>query len=237
MAETGIFCAARNITDTLALLITSVVGAVFPFIAVRWKNSIQDASMNYEQTLRFFTLFGVAAACGIFFLSEKIVLLLYKDRYVESALCLRILIYAFLLNALSGPVGMFLIVTRDRLKHYIPYALAITLVNVVLNTWLTPQYGYTCASLIAVLTALLLFLSKMVVLKDILPTRPRWLRISWRSVLAGTVMGVVLHLLRSKGLAVLVPLGFLVYVVVLTLLGEFSHDYRMATSYLRKPGT
>jgi len=234
MVETGIFCASRNITDTMSLFILSVVGAAFPYIASRWAESREDATRNYEHTLRFFAVFGIAATCGIFFLSEKIVVLLYQNRYEESVFCLKILIWSFMFNALSGPVGMLLVITKDRLRHYIPYAIVVTVVNVMLNLCLTPKYGYVSASFIATFSSLLLFGFKIMALRDILPVQPRWARIGWRPVVAGLVMSGVLYFFRDYSLVALLFLGFLSYTAVLIGLGEFTDDYRMAMVYLRK---
>lgn len=234
MTETGIYCAARNITDTLSLLVVSVVGAVFPFVAARWGESTEGAVRHYEQTLRFFTIIGIAATCGVFLLSEKIILLFYQDRYVESALCLKVLIWSFMFNAIGGPVAMFLIITKERLRHYIPYAIAVTLVNVVLNMWLTPTYGNISASYIAAFTSLLLFVFKMMALGDILPVRPRWVSISWRPLVAGIVMAGVLYWFQNYSLAALITLGFFTYIITLIVLGEFTYDYKIAMTYLRK---
>ena len=234
MAETGIFCAARNITDTLSLVILSVVAAVFPFMAVQWKESTLSAVKHYERTLRFFILFGMGVTVGVFFLSEKIIPFLYSDRYLESASCLKILIWAFMFNALSGPVGMLLVVTKERLKQYIPYALAVTSISVALNVWWIPTYGYSAASYVEALSSLLLFAVKMVALGDLLPERPRWFKLTWRSIAAGTLMGAVLWGMRHSSLMESIVAGFIVYAVCLGVLGEFSGEVHRTMGYLKR---
>lgn len=237
MSEAGVYSAARTITEALAMIIQSVIGAAFPFMAMRWKESAMAATRSYEQMLRFFAIVGMGATAGAFLLANKIVLLLYNERYLGSTVCLRILIWSFMLNALGGPVGMLLIVTKDRLRQYIPYALAATALSIVLNVWLTPRFGYIAASWITVLVSALLFVSKMLALGDILPVRPRWLKIAWRSMVAAALMGGILCKLSDQSLVVLIIVGFAVYSVVLVALGEFREEYRAVRRYLRRPKT
>jgi O-antigen/teichoic acid export membrane protein len=235
MNDTGIYAAARNITDTLTLFIQGFIGAVFPFIAIKWKESAMTAVKNYEHTLRFLTIFGMAAAVGIYMLSDKIIVLLYSAKYLESAVCLKILIWSFMLTALGGPVSMILIITEDRLKHYIPYALSVTAMSVILNIWLTPQYGYYSASYIAVLSSVCAFVLRLKALGNLLPVRPQWFSISWRPISASIIMGLSIRQIGDLPLSVLIPFGFVTYIISLVALGEFANDYRMFKRRLRTP--
>ena len=233
MIDAGIYSAARNITDSLTLFTQSIIGAVFPLVAMTWKESAMNAVRNYEQTLRILTIFGMAAAVGVFLLSDKIILQLYNDHYMKSADCLKILIWSFMLTAVGGPVSLILIVTADRLKHYIPYAVGVTVLNVALNIWLTPKYGYYSASLIAVVTSLCLFVFRLIALGDILPVRPQWLKISWRPITASFVMGIGIWRIGDLPLLTVIALGFFTYGITLSVLGEFGKEYRMLMQCLR----
>jgi O-antigen/teichoic acid export membrane protein len=235
MGDAGVYSAARNITDSLFLFTQSIIGAVFPFVAVLWKESVDKAVKNYEQTLRLLVIFGMAATVGVFLLSEKIILLLYGERYLESALCLKILIWSFMLGALGGPVGMLLIITEDRLKHFIPYALGVASISLILNIWLTPKYGYYSASCIALLSSLSAFAFRLMAVGDILSMRVQWLKIIWRPVVASIIMGISLRQVAYLPLSALVPLGFIAYMTALLALGEFAKEYRMLMSRLRAP--
>ncbi len=233
MSDTGIYSAAVVFVEAMTMIITSITGAAFPSVAIRWKESAVAMMHSYEQILRFFVLVGAAITTGVFLLADKMVLLLYNERYLQSAICLRILVWSFLLNAFSGPVAMLLIVTKARLSRFIPYALVITALNVALHIWLTSRYGYMAASWITVFTSLLLFGSKLLVLRDILPMRPRWLLIGWRSVVAAVLMGGILWWIHDQSLFVLVIIGFFIYFIILVALGEFNREFRMVLQYLR----
>jgi len=233
MNAVGIYSGAITIIEALGIFIQSILGAAFPFLALCWKVSPMKAADNYEKIVRYFVIIGLPITLGVFMLSDKIVILLYKPEYIQSSICLKILIWCFMLNSIAGPAGMFLIITRKYLQRFIPYALFITAVSIVLNLILTPVYGYLAASGIALLVSLMLFTVKIVAMSDILPVKPRWVQISWRSMTGATLMGGVLFLMHSYTIAELVIVGFLVYVMSLILMGEFSKEYQIAVRYLR----
>ncbi len=235
MGDAGVYSAARNITDALFLFTQSIIGAVFPLAAVQWKESVNSAVINYEKTLRLFMIFGMAATVGVFILSKDIILLLYGERYLESALCMKILIWSFMIGSLAGPSGMLLIITDNGLKRFIPYAIGVTCISLILNLWLTPKYGYYSASYIAVLSSLTAFAFRVMVVRDILTKRVRWLRTIWRPVVASLIMGFSLRLFDYLPLSAQLPLGFVVYVTALFAMGEFAEEYRVIISRLRSP--
>lgn len=233
MVDAGVFCAARNVTDTLSLVVSSVIGAAFPFIAQRWYQSRQMATKYYELTLRFFLIFAMAATMGVFVLADRIVILLYQNRYMDSVECLKTLIWAFGLNALGGPVSMILIITKEKLLKYTIYTVPIMLISVFMNSLLTPIYGPRSASAIAVMTSMLAFLVKVVVVRNILPNSRTWIKVGWRSLFASVVMGYVLYSLHSLPLPILIAVGLVAYVGTLFGLGEFRTEYLWFLRYWR----
>src|SRR5207237_6613797 len=89
-------------------------------------------------------------------------------------------------------------------------------VNVGLNLALIPLYGYLAASATTVVTEAAIAVAGwcFVARRHRLP----WLRLSWRVVLAGLVMGVVIFPLARRSIVITAPLGAVVYVAVLWVL-------------------
>jgi O-antigen/teichoic acid export membrane protein len=233
MSAVGIYSSAITIIEALGIFIQSILGAAFPFIALCWKESPMKAGDNYGKILRYFVIVGLPITIGVFMLSDRIVLLLFRQEYIQSAICLKILIWCFMLNSIAGPAGMFLIITKKYLRRFIPYALFITSVSVILNLLLIPRYGYLAASGIALFVSLLLFIVKIVAMSEILPIKPRWVQISWRSMIGAAVMGGGLLWMRNYSLGELVVLGAFTYMITLTILGEFSEEFQVAARYLK----
>lgn len=215
MAAVGIYGAAVKIIDFLGIFTASALGAMLPLIAARWNQSSRSALRNYQQALRVFIVLGMAVTVGVFMLSGDIVALIFGASYQATVLPLRILIWALFFNFLSGPVGLFLLVSRERLFHVIPYALAVTALSIALNLVLIPRYGYIGASGVRVVSSALLFAAKFRMMGYFLERRPPWLQIIIRPMIAAAVMGVLIFLIRDLSLLLVVPAGAVTYLFVL----------------------
>lgn len=232
MTIVGIYGASVKIIDFLDIFTTSALGAMLPFVAVRWNQSLSSALKNYQQALRVFIVLGIAVTVGVFMLSGDIVALVFGANYQATALPLRILIWALFFNLLSGPVGLFLLVSRERLFYVIPYALGVTALSVVLNLFLIPHYGYIGAGGVRVISSALLFAVKIRTMEYFLERQPSWLRITVRPVIAAAAMGIVIFLMRGLSLLLIVPAGALAYLGVLWGLGEFrAEEYECLRPY------
>ncbi|TEU12714.1 MAG: flippase [Anaerolineales bacterium] len=227
MAAVGIYGASVKIIDFLGIFTASALGAMLPFMAARWSQSSPSALRNYQQALRLFIVLGMAVTVGVFMLSGDIVALVFGASYQATALPLRILIWALFFNFLSGPVGLFLLVSRERLFHVIPYALGVTVLSVALNLFLIPRYGYIGASGVRVISSALLFAIKVRIMGYFLERRPPWLQIVVRPMIAAAVMGLLIFLMWDLSLLLIVPVGALTYLIVLLGLGEFrAEEYK-----------
>jgi O-antigen/teichoic acid export membrane protein len=232
MAAVGIYGAAVKIIDFLDIFTASALGAMLPFMAARWSQSSTSALKNYQQALRVFIVLGMAVTVGVFMLSGDIVALVFGASYQATALPLRVLIWALFFNFLSGPVGLFLLVSRERLFHVIPYALGLTALSFALNLFLIPRYGYIGASGVRVIISALLFAVKIRIMGYFLERQPPWLRLVVRPMVAAAAMGVLLFLVRDLSLLLIVPVGALTYLIVLLGLGEFrAEEYRFLQPY------
>jgi O-antigen/teichoic acid export membrane protein len=232
MAAVGIYGASVKLIDSLDIFATSALGALLPFMAAQWSQSSTSALRNYQQALRVFIVLGMAVTVGVFMLSGDIVALVFGASYQATTPSLRILIWALFFNFLSGPVGLFLLVSRERLFHVIPYVLGITALSLALNLLLIPHYGYIGASGVRVLISALLFVVKIRMMGYFLERRPPWLRLVVRPMTAAAVMGVLIFLMRDLSLLLIVPIGALTYLIVLLGLGEFrAKEYKFLQPY------
>jgi O-antigen/teichoic acid export membrane protein len=232
MAAVGIYGASVKVIDFLDIFTTSSLGAMLPFMAARWNQSSTSALRNYQRALRVFIVLGTAVTVGVFMLSGDIVTLVFGASYQATALPLQILIWALFFNFLSGPVGLFLLVSRERLFDVIPYALGVTALSVVLNLFLIPRYGYIGASGVRVIISALLFAVKIRIMGCFLERRPPWLQLAVRPMIAAAAMGVLIFLMRDLSLLLIVPVGALTYLIVLLGLGEFrAEEYKFLQPY------
>jgi O-antigen/teichoic acid export membrane protein len=103
-------------------------------------------------------------------------------------------------------------------------------INIVLNLIFIPLYGYLAASTTTVLTeASLCVFGWWFVQRNHPELRLAVIRLSWRIVLAGAVMGVVLYPLSRFSIFISLPAGGLVYLVAIYLIRAIEpEEWRLA---------
>jgi O-antigen/teichoic acid export membrane protein len=162
---------------------------------------------------------------GIFMLAGPLTRLLFSASFANSEPALRILALAlvigFVNNAFIGALS-----ASDRQSSFTWAAGWSLVANVGLNLVLIPTYGYLGASWATVATEIVLFTAGWVLTARYIGRVPV-VTLSWRTVLAGLVMGVAVLPLRDLGgVAIVFPIlvGVGVYAVAVLLLRAVSAD-------------
>ncbi|KPK67825.1 hypothetical protein AMJ82_09795 [candidate division TA06 bacterium SM23_40] len=169
-------------------------------------------------------LFALHTAVVIGAGSDVIVGRMFGQEYLNggSAVALRILVWAFCLNVISGPVGTFVIACGVNIFQFAPYAASIAVLNIVLNSFLIPRYDFYGASVSTVICSAANLIIKIYWVNRLLADWKVVLRILVRPTGAAGLMALVMYWLRGMGLAVTLPVGLATYLAVLVGSGELT---------------
>jgi O-antigen/teichoic acid export membrane protein len=213
----------QPIVDALLFIPMTLLSVVFPVLSIYHR---ERPGEQLEAVSRFFKallLIGWPASVGIFVLARPLNNTL--GLYGPSEPALQILSLsvgvAFANNAFIGALS-----ASDRQSSFTWAAGWSLVANLALNLALIPAFGYIGASWATVLTELVLgaagwFLTARYVGK--VPV----LRLSWRVLLAGLVMGAAIFPLHDMGgVAIAIPIvvGVLVYAAAVVLLRAVSGE-------------
>jgi Uncharacterized membrane protein, putative virulence factor len=175
-------------------------------------------------------LLGVPLTVGTFVLVHPIIRLLSPSGlFARSEPSLRILSIAIVfLFANSAFYAMLNAINRQHMNAWATGLAAA--INIVLNLIFIPLYGYLAASTTTVLTeASLCVFGWWFVQRNHPELRLAVIRLSWRIVLAGAVMGVVLYPLSRFSIFISLPAGGLVYLVAIYLVRAIEpEEWRLA---------
>jgi len=156
-AEVGIYSAAANIVIALIFIPLMYGTVIYPVMSRFYITSKKSVKLVYEKSFKYMFIVGLPIAVGIFILSNKIILILYGESYIESAIALSILSgYLFLkfLNPISGFTLMAINKQRSRL-----FSQGISaLINIILNFILIPIYGFVGAAAATLITEIIFFI-------------------------------------------------------------------------------
>lgn len=233
-AEVGWFTLAYKPFEALQFVPLAIQTVVYPLLGVYFVSDASRLNVAYHRFFKVLVLLGWPLTVGTFVLVHPINAIFNRSgAFAESEPALRILAFGIVfLFANSAFYAMLNAMNRQGLNAWAT-ALAAG-VNIALNLVLIPLYGYIGASTVTVITeaSLCVFGWWFVQAKrpDLqLPV----LRLTWRVLLAGVIMGAVLFPLRPLSIFVTVPIGFVVYVVGVFVLRAVERDeYELAAENL-----
>src|SRR5579872_1620086 len=228
-AEVGWYTFAYKPFEALQFIPLAIQAVVYPLLGVYFVTDASRLKSAYERFFRVLVLLGWPLTVGTFVLVHPIGRLFRL--FPQSEPSLRILAFAIVfLFANSAFYAMLNATNRQHLNAWATgFAAAI---NIGLNLALIPRYGYLAASTTTALTeASLCVFGWWFVQRGRPELRLRVPTLSWRILLAGAVMGVVLYPLARFSIAVSLPAGALAYLLAIYLLRAVEPDeWRLATA-------
>ncbi len=221
-AEAGWYAAAYKPFEALLFIPMTLLSVVFPVLSVYFRERPQELTDAVSRFFKALLVIGWPIAVGLFVLAHPLTTMFL---YPQSEPALRILALAlaigFVNNAFIGALS-----ASDRQLSFTWAAGWSLVANVALNLILIPFFGYIGASWATVLTEVVLGVSGWILTRRHIGQVPV-LKLTWRPILAGLVMGAVLYPLRnSDGVQVIIPIvvGAAVYAGAALLLRAVTSD-------------
>ncbi|MHB8718817.1 MAG: flippase [Candidatus Dormibacteria bacterium] len=225
--EVGWYTLAYKPFEALLFVPVTLRSVVFPVLSVFNREQPMRVLPTIEKLYKGLALLGWPATVGLFLLAPQLNELLHL--YPQCAAALRILalalVFAFVDNTFSATWY-----ATDRQKIFAYIALSGLALNVILNLFLIPRFGYLGASWATVVTEIWLVGVGWAVLRRLVG-RLRVIGAGWRVYAAGLVMGAVVWWVNPSGpvaTVAVVVLGAAVYGAALVLLGALDADDRSA---------
>jgi O-antigen/teichoic acid export membrane protein len=219
LGQAGLYAAAYKPIESLLFVPITFLSIVFPVLSVYHRERRSDLLDAVNRFYKGLLLMGWPMSVGIFVLAHPLTPLLLGHGFLASEPAMRILALAlgiaFVNNAFIGALN-----ASDRQSSFTWAAGWSVLANLVFNLVLIPLYGYQGASWATVMTELVLAIVGWILTARYVGEVPV-VRLSWRVLLAGLIMGVVIYPLSSlDGFKVVIPIvaGAAVYAAFVLLL-------------------
>ena len=236
LTPVGLYSAAVKFINFVSVPAESFGQALLPRMSSHLAISVDASGRTYEKSVRFYLLISLPIAVISFLYAGEIIHLLFGEEYVlgGSATALRILICAFLFNMASGPAGVIILSSGERLKKFVPFAAAITIFNIVLNALLIPKYGFSGASFSTFICSVVAFIIKILLIGQVLQRRYSLFALSQKPLLAATFMIGTLYFLRNSGWLLSGVMGLGTYIAALSFMGQFRNWVYWANLKLKR---
>lgn len=223
--------AYKPITALLAIPITYHLG-LFPALARTHSSDYADFKSLVVRSLRLTSIFAIPLAIGGTFLAAPIIELLYGPGYTPAIPAMQLLSWSACFVIIRGTFRQALIASGNQKLDFFSAGLAV-LINIGMNLFLIPRYGFLGAALATVLSDGIWFLSVVIfVIRQVAAVK--LMSILAYPLLAALVMGSMLYLLRPVFWPLQAAVGVATYFAVLVVVGE--KEVRSWVRYL-KPST
>jgi O-antigen/teichoic acid export membrane protein len=216
----GYYSAALKYVDGLLIIPQYFTLAIFPLMS-RYAATSRDSLMRaYVLSLRLLLIIALPIAAGMPFVAEGLILVLGGAEYLpDSMIALQIIMW-FLPLSFVNSVTQYVLIAIDQQRFLTRAFIIGASFNVIANLIVIPTFSYQGAAVVTIMSELALLVPFYYAIRKHLGTLP-WFSLVWQPVVASAAMAVVLWLLRGLFWPVLIPIGGIVYLIVLILVGGF----------------
>lgn len=195
VAAVGIYSAAYRIIDIVQMISYSCSLALFPIIAKRILGNEEGYARAITRATKYLAMIGIPLCAGVFLLGKQLMLGLYSDKYAASGTCLALLIWSRVGGFLIAP-GQQSVAARNAQLWLFPPVLVRTIINIGMNLYLIPRYGFigSCWAMI-VSENVCYLLNYLIAFRG--PERFDPVSLLWRPVAAAGTMALVIRALPS----------------------------------------
>ncbi|MDR3558849.1 MAG: flippase [Candidatus Pacebacteria bacterium] len=197
-ADVGVYNGAYKVMENITFFPSMLVGLVFPIMAANIFSDRAQFENVSNKTFKVLLVVAIPLVVGTLFLSQGIVQLIGGAGFSQSAVVLRILIFALACIFFSNLSNAILISGNLQKKLMTVLAVAAVL-NIGANLILIPRYSYMAAAYMSFLTELFVLVATFYLVARKLDYFPKLEQI--RGILsAGLVMGLFLYFFHSGGI-------------------------------------
>lgn len=220
--DVGIYSAGSKLANMFRLGTSSYIMALQPVIfrlSVSKREVFQKTCID---SIRYLFIFILPIVVFVILLSEKLVLFIFKQEFLPSAIVFRILIVMVLLFGMNQIFANVLISKNDQKVNLIANVVS-AFISILLNILMVPKFGYIGAGIAAVLSYTIIFAIQHHAVKH------KYFNIDYfnllkKPFLASIIMGIALYIFKNLPLIALVAFSPIFYVAVLIVLKTFTDE-------------
>ena len=171
----------------------------------------------YELAFKYLLIISIPIAGGIFLTADKLAQLLYGPEFAPVGSILTVMIWVIPWAFISEFLRHILLVV-NREGSAVRALVVAVMVNIGLNLWLIPDYGFMAAAIVALIAEMVLVTIYAWQLKDELSS-VRLNTVLLKLILASSIFMLMVYKLASLSLVLQVGISGLAYLLILWLLG------------------
>jgi O-antigen/teichoic acid export membrane protein len=220
-SEVGLYNASFKLITFLLSVDTAFAWVYFPMVSRFFSESKEKFKTLVFTGTRLVSIFAIPLAFGGMVLGERIINLIYGERFLEAVDAFRILIWAIPLTSIQT-IFAFGLIGCDREKKYSLGMVIGTLLNIVMNLVLIPFMGIKGAAIATIISEIAMLCVMFLWFKDILFVPLH--RYILKPIVATAVMLILMILVWKIPVVYVIISSVCVYSVVIWLLKGITKD-------------
>jgi O-antigen/teichoic acid export membrane protein len=159
----GYYGLSYKIYGNLILGAAYLMNSLFPIIS-SIKNNNQQINLYFQKTFSFLLILSLVVVIFFFSFSSSIINIISGSQYAVSSPILKILVIALFFSYLNHLCG-YLLVALSEQKIMLKFSLIALIVNLIFNFIFIPYFSYWAASVVTVLTEMVMLILSLNYLK------------------------------------------------------------------------
>jgi O-antigen/teichoic acid export membrane protein len=235
--EVGLYNATTQVITPLLLVYQSVAQSIFPVMCRKVEPTYHSLKRIGEQTLELLLVMALPAMAGLFFMGDRVLLLLYRNPlFLQAFPALRIVAWLLIFQVFTSILGQVLVAShRERVTLRI--VVVDTLCNLAIGWPLIRFFGVRGAAFALLLTRIVDCCQHYIPVSRLFSGIPL-ARIAWRPILAAACMAGYLALVSARAGILTGIYAGLIYSMILLFLTvwacggyrQFRNRYRLLLS-------
>ena len=219
--ELGYYSAAQRIVHGLSMFYMIALIVFSPKIAYFFKKDLKQLSFLLKKMNKAMLATAIPIGIGGTVFAPEIIISIFGNEYTRSIPAFQILIWSQVIVFISVCYGNTLIMCNKQNKYLFGVILG-AIINVVLNFILITKFSLYGASVATVITQLVVFIYMYLTLnKEVI--KIDFYKYLTKPLLASLIMiAVLLFLKTSLSIIILIPLGMILYFLLLFKLFKFK---------------
>ena len=237
-AEVGIYAVAMRVLEAFAIIPLYFMNSVLPVLTKSLKDQTDKYKLIIRHSFDFLAALAVPMLVGAYVLAYPIVFIVSSPAFLSrldegfygSDTALKILMFALVFQFLNT-LFAFILLAVNKQSRILYINAACVLFNIIGNLLVIPHYGFRGAAVTSVLSELLILILTATVAYRYLKYGLNFFT-TFKIIISALLMGVAIHylqpisysLLENAGVLLLIPVGALIYGVLLILTRAVNKD-------------
>lgn len=150
--DVGYYTAANKLTRVVVTVVVSVTSVLLPRLSYYVKNNEMSGFQTlFNKSLNYILLFSIPAVCGLYALSDNIIILLSGKDFLPAIPIMHVICLIVFIVPFSGLLGTQLFIPLGK-ERYTLFAMILgAVLNFTLNYFLIPRYAAVGAAIASVI--------------------------------------------------------------------------------------